>query len=270
MPSTMPSTALMSVSASPDNPFASRTWHVAVYLAEALSLAPSQYELRSMLSSARQPLGTTISPRSAGGEGSVCCGRMAHFVVNINNTEQALRARLNITSGAVRAVYLKAGSAPVYPDDVDGPNCLGTCAVTWYVSYDRYTGLRRFASANTSVVPTGGNLPDLRVAGEWYVSVQDMGLHERTDFELVIDAVTPPVPAAFVICDRYGRFDCANDIWTVPPDLYSSAVSRASPTPLALSAALLLIAARLSSWLGTRATSRRAREGRCGRSEYHG
>lgn len=33
MPSTMPSTALMSVSASPDNPFASRTWHVAVYLA---------------------------------------------------------------------------------------------------------------------------------------------------------------------------------------------------------------------------------------------
>ncbi len=265
----------MSVSVAPRDPFVARTWHVGVYLAEqaeaeAHGLAPTTFDIESRLTAARQQLGTTITPRAAGGEGSVCCGRMVHFVVRMNNSEQALRARLNVTRGAVRAVYLRAGSAPTYPDDIEeancvgdcsdpldvvGSSCVGDCAVTWFTSFDRYTGVRRFAQAETSIVPYGAEgRADLRQAAEWFVSVQDMGIAPRTDFELVLDAIVPAVPSVLVACNRFGRFDCSNDVWLIPPDLVASAAHRTTAAPAASAPALLAL---VVTWLSARLTRRR-------------
>lgn len=71
----------------------------------------------------------------------------------------------------LRAVYLKYGSGALYPADVDGQHCLGRCTMTWYVSFDRYNGERRYSSANTTVVPSGGEVEDMRSAGDWFISV---------------------------------------------------------------------------------------------------
>ena len=98
------------------------------------------------------------------------------------------------------------------------------------------------------------------------VQVHDMGVSERTEFELIIDDISPPYsaeevrPAAAlplharlfrqqsclnlrnpilpnlscvieqVVCDRFGRFDCSSSMWLVPPDLISesSAMRRAA------------------------------------------
>ena len=64
----------MSASASPCDPFRMRTWHIAVYLperdvAERLGLQPTTYDLESMLTSARQELGSIITPRASGKQG---------------------------------------------------------------------------------------------------------------------------------------------------------------------------------------------------------
>jgi hypothetical protein len=269
----------MSVSMAPDNPFVPRTWHIGVYLApraeaEAQGLMPTTLDLDFHLSAARKPLGTTITPRAGGGDGSVCCGRMVHFVVRVLDSAQALRARLNVTRGAVRAVYLRAGRASTYPGDIQnalcvgdcsdptdvvGSSCMGDCELTWYTSFDRYTGVRRYASANTSIVPYGAQgRADLRRAAEWFVSVQDMGLNTaRTEFELVLDAIVPQVDRGQGDCNRFGRFDCSNDVWKIPPDLVpvASGTHRAAAPPAASTTALLALAV---AWLSARLTRHRS------------
>ena len=155
------------------------------------------------------------------------------------DSDRAIRARLNVTAGSVRAVYLKAGVCPAYPADVDGAVCLGPCHVQWYVSYDKYTGKRKFAMANTTVVPYGGSFPDLRQAGEWFITVQAADSSSPTEFELSIDAVSPPVPIPEVICNRFGRYDCSNEMWLVPADLFASAAA-CHPTSTPLVIALLI------------------------------
>ena len=269
----------MSVSMAPDNPFVPRTWHIGVYLApraeaEAQGLMPTTLDLDFHLSAARKPLGTTITPRAGGGDGSVCCGHMVHFVVRVLDSAQALRARLNVTRGAVRAVYLRAGRASTYPGDIQnalcvgdcsdptdvvGSSCMGDCELTWYTSFDRYTGVRRYASANTSIVPYGAQgRADLRRAAEWFVSVQDMGLNTaRTEFELVLDAIVPQVDRGQGDCNRFGRFDCSNDVWKIPPDLVpvASGAHRAAAPPAASTTALLALAV---AWLSARLTRHRS------------
>ena len=235
----------MSVSVSPGDPFAARTWHVAVYLAaeaeaEAAGLSPTTYELHSSLTASRKRVGERVLPRSQGGEGSVCCGQMVNYAVHMNDSAHALHIVLNVTYGAVRAVYLKYDSCMVYPDDIDGQICRGLCVMTWYVSFDRYTGLRRYSVANTTTVSTGGSLPDMRMQGEWFVTVQDAGVTGHTEFAMYVDEIIPPAGAADIVCDRFGRFDCNNDMWIVPPDLISLA-SSAPASPCVGSSALVVL-----------------------------
>lgn len=76
------------VSASSAEPFEARTWHVAVHLAaraeaEALGLLPTRFILDSRLMASRKAVGQTIAPLSTGGEGFICCGALAHYMVGI-------------------------------------------------------------------------------------------------------------------------------------------------------------------------------------------
>ena len=38
---------------------------------------------------------------------------------------------MNVTEGAIRAVYLKHAECPVVPDDIEGDQCTGLCHMSW-------------------------------------------------------------------------------------------------------------------------------------------
>ena len=91
----------------------------------------------------------------------------------MTSSSRVLRVRLNVTRGAVRSVFLKLGSCPILPADISGEQCLGYCHMTWYVYFDRFTGIRRYLYQNATQLPTGsGKYPDKRAVGDWFVSVQ--------------------------------------------------------------------------------------------------
>ena len=252
-------------SASPCDPAVTRTWFFAVYLEEevaarAKGLAPAAFDLNLSLSSARRDaLGDLITPRAAGGVGSTCCGRMTHFTVRLNTSLLALRARVNVTAGALRAVYVKHSSCPSYPADILGQQCdanVAQCHMTWYERFDRYTGEKRYAASNTTLVPAGGDFPDKRAGGVWYISLQDAGVSRRTDFTLEIDAVTPGADASEAACDRFGRYDCNNVMWKVPPELDALFDSAAAPRATAVAGGwaggLLVLPTLLLTWMAGR------------------
>ena len=194
---------------------------------------------------------------------------MTHFLVTLNTSSKALRVRLNVTAGAIRAVYLKYSAAARFPEDIDGQQCDAAeprCHMTWYERYDRYTGEKRFAMSNETVVPAGGGgFSDKRAAGDWFISVQDAGIAPRTEFTMTIDDVAPPGGDAEDFCDRFGRYDCNHDMWKVPPDLFSAAPSR-GPRALATTA---IAAAGASTALLALALAGGARGGR-GRARGRG
>ena len=257
------------VSASPCDPSVARTWHIAIYLAPeseaaARGLTPLTFSVNASLGPARivlprAPAGggapsALIHPRSMGGEGSTCCGQMTTYVVFVNSSLVALRVRVNVTLGALRAVYVKHGTCAAFPADILGKQCVGRtpfCHMTWYERYDRYTGAKRYSSSNMTLVPSGGDSPDKRQTGDWYISVQDAGTAQRTEFSLLIDEVVSAASDRSEGCDRFGRYDCSNDMWKVPPDLPSAltagsgAAGRAEPATTT-AAALLVLA---SAWL---------------------
>ena len=226
---------LTSVSASTPTPAVQSTWHFAIYLsseaeAKASGLAPSAFIFNSTLRSARRAQEGSILPTSAGGDGSVCCGAMTHYLVLVNSSLLSLRVRLTVTMGSVRAVYLKFGSVAAFPQDISGQQCNARtqlCHMTWYERYDRYTGQKRFTTSNQTLVPAGGDYPDKRSVGDWYISVQDAGVSHRTEFHMSIDQVAAGAGSdADDDCDRFGRYDCSHDLWKVPADLFSSSAIR--------------------------------------------
>ena len=248
-------------SASPCQPGVARTWHIAVYLepeaaARSRGLTQAAFDLNVTLSSARRDAedGDYIAPRSAGGVGSTCCGRMTHFVVRLNTSTLALRVRVNVTAGALRAVYVKHGSCAQYPADILGQQCdanVAQCHMTWYERFDRYTGAKRYANANTTLVPSGGRQPDKRAGGDWYISFQDAGVSRRTDFSVLIDLQQPSTDSSEASCDRFGRYDCSNAMWVVPPDLDVLFASSAAPAAATNHAASLMVLPTLllATWL---------------------
>jgi hypothetical protein len=85
-----------------------------------------------------------------------------------------------------------------------------------------------------------------------------MGLNTaRTEFELVLDAIVPQVDRGQGDCNRFGRFDCSNDVWKIPPDLVpvASGTHRAAAPPAASTTALLALAV---AWLSARLTRHRS------------
>ncbi len=240
---------------SPCDPFGVRTWHLALYLDEeeaavAAGIARSEYDLRASAAPARRHFGERVLPYAQGGDGLACCGGMTHYAVYLPSPLVALRVTLNVSIGAVQSVYLKSGSCAAYPADVVGADCspaVGNCQMTWYVSFDRYTGLRKYAASNVTTVPNGGGAErDKRAMGEWYISVHDAGISPSTHFSMAVDQVADPGDDGVVRCDRYGRYDCSNKIWKVPPDLHApvadDSAQRASNWTLGAFGVLLLLA----------------------------
>ena len=266
MPDAPGSTDQTTVSASPCNAGAQRTWHVAIYLADQLTAAKNAltqvaFNLSSTLSSARKQEDETILPRMLGGTGSTCCGGMTHFVIRLNTSLRALRARVNVTAGALRAVYIKHGSCAVFPTDISGQQCTAQgplCHMTWYERYDRYTGVKLYMAANQTLVPSGGTSPDKRAVGDWVISLQDAGVAVRTEFTLQIDTqAAVATDDAEGACDRYGRYDCSNSMWKVPTDLAELHASAAPPRAAAANLAsvgspMVALALLAAAWLGRR------------------
>ena len=162
-------------------------WHIAYYLAplegegegEAVavvggaSLSPVELTLTVQLQDARAGSGSLVLPRSDGGDGFVCCGALKLFLVPITSALDSLQVSVNVTAGAIRAVYLKHSTCPALPADVEGDQCVGLCHMSWYASYDRFSGALQYARANTTRVPKGDrNYPDKRASGDWYIGIE--------------------------------------------------------------------------------------------------
>ena len=144
--------------------------------------------------------------------------------------------------------------------------------MTWYVYYDRYTGERRYLTHNFTEIPTGsGRYPDKREAGDWFISVQDAGVAKITEFSMAIDDLDPPPALDDTICDRFGRYDCSNAIWEVPPDLMitSGAAPRVVP-PAAARAWVWAAWGVMLAWSGGRRCAPRHRSGSTVRVGCHG
>jgi hypothetical protein len=206
-------------------------WHIAYYIAPeaegaggggaaaAVSVAPTELTLTVQLQDAQVASGSVISPRADGGDGFVCCGAMKLFLVPITSALKALQVSVNVTAGAIRAVFLKHDGCPVLPADVKGDQCVGLCHMSWYASYDRFSGALRYARANTTRVPKGDkNYPDKRASGDWYIGIEATD-EVATEFRMEVEVINHGMPERVVDCDRYGRFACANEVWEIPRDI---------------------------------------------------
>ena len=71
-----------------------------------------------------------------------------------------------------------------------------------------------------TAVPTGeSSTVNKRAAGKWFIGVQDAGLATASEFSMRIEAHYPYHDGDHRFCDRFGRYDCSNTMWKVPPDL---------------------------------------------------
>ena len=175
--------------------------------AAAVGVAPTELSLTVQLQDAQLASGSLVTPRAEGGDGFVCCGAMKLFLVPIESALDALQApspnptpnakpdpdpnpnpspnpspnpnpnpypsqvRVNVTAGALRAVFLKYQACPALPFDIAGEQCVGLCHMSWYASYDRFSGALQYVRANTTRVPKGDTTyPDKRAKGDWYIA----------------------------------------------------------------------------------------------------
>ena len=203
-------------------------WHIAYYIAPeaeqggggvATSISPVELTLTVQLQDAQVASGSIISPRADGGDGFVCCGAMKLFLVPITSALKALQVSVNVTAGAIRAVFLKHKECPVLPGDIQGDQCVGLCHMSWYASYDRFSGALQYARATTTRVPKGDqNYPDKRAAGDWYIGIEASDA-TTTEFRMEVEVINHGMAERDVDCDRFGRFACGNEVWEVPRDI---------------------------------------------------
>ena len=207
-------------------------WHVAIYLAPlseqqaaaatdvtATVVSSTELTITMRLQGAELAAGDSVVPRADGGDGFVCCGLMKFFLVPISSALKSLRVELNVTAGAVRAVFLKHAECPALPGDVDGEQCVGLCHMSWYASYDRYTGALEYTDTAVTLVPKGDDIyPDKRAAGSWYIGIQATDT-AVVEFSMAVGIVSDVIVDAGPDCDKFGRYACANEVWEVPADL---------------------------------------------------
>ena len=207
-------------------------WHIAIYLAPlaeqqaaaatddaATVVSSTELTITLRLQGAQLAAGDSVAPRADGGNGFVCCGLMKFFLVPVSSALKSLRVQLNVTAGAVRAVFLKHADCVALPGDVDGEQCVGLCHMSWYASYDRYTGALEYTDTAVTLVPKGDDTyPDKRAAGSWYIGVQATET-AVVEFSMDVDIIDDVIVDAGPDCDKFGRYACANEVWEVPPDL---------------------------------------------------
>ena len=147
-------------------------WHIGVYLEESEfgDLVSTEFNLTAELQPMRRA-SAAARPRQRRRR-YACCGAMKYFVAPVSSAKASLRVALNVTQGAIRAVYLKSQTCPVFPDDIEGEQCRGLCHMTWYTEYDKYSGELIFKTSDVTTVPIGdGEYPDKRASGEWFIGI---------------------------------------------------------------------------------------------------
>ena len=154
---------------------------------------------------------TGVRPHSDGGRGYVCCGATRHFRVGGLLEANALRVRLNVTSGRLQALFLKWGSCPQesHIDRVRGI-CTGFCTMASMTTRGQYSGSLYSRQRVVLTVPHGhAEQPDKRRRGNWYVSVQALP-GEAAMFDLDATVTTPVYIPPSARCSKT-TFACAND-----------------------------------------------------------
>ena len=195
------------------------TWHIAVELGlnssvenrfegGHVSLAPSTFELNAQLRSHVIAPNGGVEPLDQGGSGYVCCGGWTYFrFVNVSAREY-LSASINVTSGAARALFLKAAACPTADDqNPDTGTCTGFCELDWLERAGTFSGAHYSSPRASVLIPTGaGETTDKRREGDWYLGVQavdDRAAHFKLTSAL--EAVVPPGDMSctrFTMCDR--------------------------------------------------------------------
>ena len=116
---------------SPCEAAAPTVWHIGVYLEEESEfndLVSTEFNLTAELQPMRRAIGGRVASRANGGDGYACCGAMV-LLAPVSSAKASLRVALNVTQGAIRAVYLKSQTCPVF-DDIEGEQCRGLCHMT--------------------------------------------------------------------------------------------------------------------------------------------
>ena len=142
--------------------------------------------------------GTLVPAKGTDGDGFACCGVFKYFLVPTLPSHLSLRAELSVSRGVARALFLKAGSCPRFPEDVVDDACTGQCAVEWVTTFNPYDGTPVSKGGADLTVPNGLGAgcpaacpPDLRAGGDWYIGVQ--ALHgTEAEFTLTTSLVEPP------------------------------------------------------------------------------
>jgi len=177
--------------------------------------------------------------------------------------QQALApsVQLNVTSGAIRAVYLKHDSCVDPTVDIVDGSCSGPCDVSWFTLYDEFYGLMQHSYSGVLSLPFGPTPwiydPDTtkRRAGDWYISVQALP-NMAGEFSLQPSLLTPPREPESYSCSRFDGF-CPRAFYSAGPQgaAQTSGACRSRAAPLAGVAAravwpLASCLALLAAWGG--------------------
>ena len=246
-------------------------WEVQVSLADETSatlagLKPVEFSLSTALQNATLGSGDRVTPRAEGGRGYLCCGAVQSYVVPDVPQSHALSVELNLTSGHVRAAFLKHGACANPRLDVNGAECTGVCQMSWLTVYDEFYGSMEFTSQSSVTVPFGPRaweynaLTTKRRAGDWYISIQALPGH-TAEYQLGVKLLAPPRAPKVFACSRFLGF-CPQDhyhagLTTVTASVVATSGASALSMPW-LSAVCTLLAFLVNAFspLSRRATRR--------------
>jgi len=248
---------------------AETNWYVAVYLgaeAEALAAEPALQRLGGSdfkLNATLRTSNVSLAPLPRGTQQQVppayvCCGNYHDYIVPRVSRTLALRVEIKVHSGHLSAIYLKHAACARYPDDV-GPDeqCVGNCEMGWLTTFNQFTLEPSYAEGVVLTVPMGTFSPDIRAAGDWYISIAGPVDGSVASYSLVTELVESPIISQFIPLDaaqaeqeKCGRF-CV--VLSAPLDDFeeegydvSAADSRRHGASAALSLLLLTTGATLT------------------------
>jgi hypothetical protein len=188
-------------------------WYVAVYLGPKatalanepalLALGGSDFKLNATLRTSNMSL--TPFPRGTQRQvppAYVCCGSYHDYIVPRITRTLALKVEVKVHFGHLSAIYLKHAACARYPADV-GPDeqCVGNCEMGWLTTFNQFTLEPSYADGVVLTVPMGTFSPDIRAAGDWYISIAGPVDGSVASYSLVTELVESPIISQFIPLD---------------------------------------------------------------------
>lgn len=211
---------ISALAASPCNQRNSTTWEVELRLddlvpATLAGLGPTEFAVRTELLNATMVPGERLLSRSEGGRGYVCCGAVQNYILPDVDFDHAPAFELNLSSGSVRAAFLKHDECAAPVADVDGAACTGLCEMTWLTVYDEFYGAMEHTSSRHLSIPFGPEpwnydaSTTKRRGGDWYISIWSLP-GQAAEYSLEVFHRKPPRPPDVYRCTRFDQF-CPED-----------------------------------------------------------